>query len=258
MKAGNVRKFGERSPQQVGQEEKSSRHMEHERGSADQANTEEFIKEIREQAAKRTDAYPGGATMPDLCDTHGEDMKKLTEAAGAAEADMTALEAVAEYMATVYEDARKVKYQRGFPLETIYGLPAGHGKTHYQLVVNCTDLTPEEQDEVGNAERQLHIISEQLRGHTTKDLEKQLRSMPSVESAIKGARGLPAYMEKHTNSIRLVAVTEEAADNIESKVLAFPGLGEYTVQRIRPSLTNRGEDETEVIVVDKGSTINLA
>ncbi|KAK3289677.1 hypothetical protein CYMTET_2902 [Cymbomonas tetramitiformis] len=372
-KAGNVRKFGERSPQQVGQEEKSSRFMEHERGSADQANTEEFIKEIRAQSAKRTDGYPGGATMPELCDTHGEDMKKLIEAAGAADADMTALEAVAEYMATVYEDARNVKYQRGFPLETIYGLPAGHGRTRYQLVVNCTDLTSEEQDEVGmhkkgpqvtvgpfreepkaakqyighlesairhfhdlpdtapvlcsgktqlrwyadkiaefhltfekseyaitalatslahlplhcvplgaddfqaadvciprvrvfhprqtrtgNAERQLHIISEELRGHTTKDLEKQLRSMPSVESAIKGARGLPAYMEKHTNSIRLVAVTEEAADNIESKVLAFPGLGEYTVQRIRPSLTNRGEDETEVIVVDKGSTINLA
>ncbi|KAK3271465.1 hypothetical protein CYMTET_20185 [Cymbomonas tetramitiformis] len=65
-------------------------------------------------------------------------------------------------------------------------------------------------------------------------------------------------MEKHTNSIRLVAVTEEAADNIESKVLAFPGLKEYSVQRIRPSLTNRGEDETEVIVVDKENTINLA
>eukprot|EP00854_Cymbomonas_tetramitiformis_P028458 gene28458-35279_t len=373
MKAGNVRKFGERSPQQVGQEEKSGRHMEHSRGSADQANTEEFNKEISEHAARRTDAYPGGATMPDLCDTHGEDMTKLIEAAGAADADMTALEAVAEYMATVYEDTRKVKYQRGFPLETTYGVPSGHGKTHYQLVVNCTDLLPEEQDgmgmhargpqvtvgpfreepktailyighlesairyfhnlsestpvlcsgktqlrwyadkiaefhltfekseyaitalatslahlplhcvplgaddfqatdvciprvrvfhprqtRTGNAERQLHVISEQLRGQTTKDLEKQLRGMAFIESAIKGARGLPAYMEKLTNSIRLVAVTEEAANNIESKALAFPGLKEYSIQRIRPSLTNRGEDETEVIVVDKGNSISLA
>ncbi|KAK3249823.1 hypothetical protein CYMTET_40767, partial [Cymbomonas tetramitiformis] len=82
--------------------------------------------------------------------------------------------------------------------------------------------------------------------------------MAFIESAIKGARGLPAYMEKLTNSIRLVAVTEEAANNIESKALAFPGLAEYSVQRIRPSLMNRGEDETEVIVVDKGNSINLA
>eukprot|EP00854_Cymbomonas_tetramitiformis_P029716 gene29716-37043_t len=148
MKAGNVRKFGERSPQQVGQEEKSDRHMEHTRESSDQANTEKFIKEISDHAARRTEAYPGGATMPDLSDTHGEDMAKLIEAAGAADADMTALEAVAEYMATVYEDVRKVKYQRGFPLETIYGVPGGHGKTHYQLVVNCTDLRLEEQDGV--------------------------------------------------------------------------------------------------------------
>ncbi|KAK3237531.1 hypothetical protein CYMTET_52401 [Cymbomonas tetramitiformis] len=65
-------------------------------------------------------------------------------------------------------------------------------------------------------------------------------------------------MEKITNSIRLVAVTEEAANNIESKALAFPGLTEYSVQRIRPSLTNRNEDETEIIVVDKGSSINVA
>eukprot|EP00854_Cymbomonas_tetramitiformis_P024425 gene24425-29699_t len=65
-------------------------------------------------------------------------------------------------------------------------------------------------------------------------------------------------MEKITNSIRLVAVTEEAADNIESKALAFPGLTEYSVQRIRPSLMNRNEDETEIIVVDKGSSINVA
>ncbi|KAK3289367.1 hypothetical protein CYMTET_3204 [Cymbomonas tetramitiformis] len=310
--------------------------------------------------------------MPDLSDSHGEDMTKLIEAAGAAGADMTALEAVAEYMATVYEDTRTVKYQRGFPLETIYGVPGGHGKTHYQLVVNCTDLLPEEQDEIGmhakgpqvtvspfceepktailyighlesairhfhdlpegtpvlrcgqtqlrwyaekvaefhltfekseyaitalatslvhlplhcvplgsddfqltdvciprvrvfhprqtrtgNAERQLHVISEQLRGHTTKDLEKQLRTMGFIESAIKGARGLPAYMEKIANSIRLVAVTEEAANDIESKALAFPGLTEYSVQRIRPSLANRNEDETEIIVVDKGSSINV-
>ncbi|KAK3261298.1 hypothetical protein CYMTET_29788 [Cymbomonas tetramitiformis] len=65
-------------------------------------------------------------------------------------------------------------------------------------------------------------------------------------------------MEKITNSIRLVAVTEEADNNIESKALAFPGLTEYSVQRIRPSLTNRNEDETEIIVVDKGSSINVA
>ncbi|KAK3280315.1 hypothetical protein CYMTET_11836 [Cymbomonas tetramitiformis] len=82
--------------------------------------------------------------------------------------------------------------------------------------------------------------------------------MAFIESAIKGARGLPAYMEKLTNSIRLVTVTEEAANNIESKALAFPGLKEYSIQRIRPSLTNRGEDETEVIVVDKGNSISLA
>ncbi|KAK3289365.1 hypothetical protein CYMTET_3202 [Cymbomonas tetramitiformis] len=286
---------------------------------------------------------------------------------------MTALEAVAEYMTTVYEDTRRVKYQRGFPLETIYGVPGGNGKPHYQLVVNCTDLLPEEQDgmgmhakgpqvsvgpfreepktafsylghltsairhfhnlpegttvlrcgqtqlrwyadkvaefhltfekseyaitalatslvhlplhcvplgsddfqvtdvciprvrvfhprqtRTGNAERQLHVISEQLRGHTTKDLEKQLRTMGFIESAIKGARGLPAYMEKITNSIRLVAVTEEAANDIESKTLAFPGLSEYSVQQIRPSLANRNEDETEIIVVDKGSSINVS
>ncbi|KAK3240171.1 hypothetical protein CYMTET_49970 [Cymbomonas tetramitiformis] len=304
--------------------------MDQSRGTADQANTEEFNKEISEHVARKTNAYPGGATMPDLSDSHGEDMTKLIEAAGAAGADMTALEAVAEYMATVYEDTRTVKYQRGFPLETIYGVPGGHGKTHYQLVVNCTDLLPEEQDgmvlcsgqtqlrwyadkvaefhltfekseyaitalatslvhlplhcvplgsddfqltdvciprgrvfhprqtRTGNAERQLHVISEQLRGHTTKDLKKQLRGMGFIESAIKGARGLPAYMEKITNSIRLVAVTEEAANNIESKALAFPGLTEYSVQRIRPSLTNRNEDETEIIVVDKGSSINVA
>eukprot|EP00854_Cymbomonas_tetramitiformis_P013698 gene13698-16189_t len=336
------------------------RYTDHNRGAADQTNTEAFNKEISEHVAKKTNEYPGGATMPDLADSHCEDMTKLIEAASSAGADMTALEAVAEYMVTVYEDTRNVKYRRGFPLETTYGVPGGNGKTHYQLVVNCTDLLPEEQDgmgmrakgpqvtvgpfreepktaisylghlmsairrlhnlpegapvlhcgqtqlrwyadkvaelhltfekgeyaitalatslvhlplhsvplgaddfqvtdvciprvrvfnprqtRTGNAERQLHIVSKQLRGHTTKDLGKRLRTMGSIESAIKGARGLPAYMEKITNSIRLVAVTEEAANDIESKILTFPGLSEYAVLRIRPSLANRNEDETE-------------
>ncbi|KAK3251355.1 hypothetical protein CYMTET_39305 [Cymbomonas tetramitiformis] len=82
--------------------------MDHSRGTADQANTEEFNKKISEHVARKTNAYPGGATMPDLSDSHGEDMTKLIEAAGAAGADMTALEAVAEYMATVNEDETEI------------------------------------------------------------------------------------------------------------------------------------------------------
>ncbi|KAK3263382.1 hypothetical protein CYMTET_27808 [Cymbomonas tetramitiformis] len=66
--------------------------------------------------------------------------------------------------------------------------------------------------------------------------------MAFIESAIKGARGLPAYMEKLTNSIRLVAVTEEAANNIESKALAFPDLPDL-VSAIREIFTQAGLGE---------------
>ncbi|KAK3251155.1 hypothetical protein CYMTET_39498 [Cymbomonas tetramitiformis] len=37
--------------------------------------------------------------------------------------------------------------------------------------------------------RQLHVISEELRGKTIRDLEEQLRAMSGLESAIKGGRG---------------------------------------------------------------------
>eukprot|EP00854_Cymbomonas_tetramitiformis_P003904 gene3904-4867_t len=65
-------------------------------------------------------------------------------------------------------------------------------------------------------------------------------------------------MEASTNSIRLVTVSEEAADKIEAKVVVFPGLKENAVQRTRPASTSRTDDETEVIVVDNGNTIELA
>eukprot|EP00854_Cymbomonas_tetramitiformis_P024201 gene24201-29392_t len=373
MKTGNVRKFGERSSQQVGQNDRAWRHTDQSRGANDQSNSDNFNEEVKQHAWKETGKYPRGATMHGLEDSHSEDMARLLEATGKDTADMTALEAVAEYMATIYEDTRELNYQRGIPLETIYGTVGSHGKAHYSLVVNCTDLQPDEQNglgmhakepqvtvgpfredpkaavdylgqltaavrhfhampenapvlhpgqqtrlrwyadkvadvhltfakneyaltvlatslvhiplhcvplgadnfkvtdrciprarvynprqtRTGNDERQLHIISESLRGQTTRDLEKQLREMGCVESAIKGARGQPAYMEGTTNSIRLVAVTQEAADSIEAKVTAFLGLTVYTMQRIRPSTTSRNEDETELVVVDNGNTIDL-
>ncbi|KAK3273539.1 hypothetical protein CYMTET_18229 [Cymbomonas tetramitiformis] len=77
------------------------RYMDHNRGTVDQTNTEAFNKEFSEHVTKKTNEYPDGATMPDLADSHCEDMAKLIEAASSAGADMTALEAVAEYMATV-------------------------------------------------------------------------------------------------------------------------------------------------------------
>ncbi|KAK3266193.1 hypothetical protein CYMTET_25165 [Cymbomonas tetramitiformis] len=131
--------------------------MDHSRGAADQANTEEFNKEISEHVARKTNAYPGGATMPDLSDSHGEDMTKLIEAAGAAGADMTALEAVAEYMAT-------------------------HG-----LVVNCTDLLPEEQDGMG-----MHARGPQVTvGPFREEPKTAILYIGHLESAIRHFHNLP-------------------------------------------------------------------
>ncbi|KAK3247716.1 hypothetical protein CYMTET_42793, partial [Cymbomonas tetramitiformis] len=336
------------------------RHTDQSRGANDQSNSDNFNEEVKQHAWKETGKYPRGATMHGLEDSHSEDMARLLEATGKDTADMTALEAVAEYMATIYEDTRELNYQRGIPLETIYGTVGSHGKAHYSLVVNCTDLQPDEQNglgmhakepqvtvgpfredpkaavdylgqltaavrhfhampenapvlhpgqqtrlrwyadkvadvhltfakneyaltvlatslvhiplhcvplgadnfkvtdrciprarvynprqtRTGNDERQLHIISESLRGQTTRDLEKQLREMGCVESAIKGARGQPAYMEGTTNSIRLVAVTQEAADSIEAKA----GLGADSdhLKELQPTTVRPGTDPAKL------------
>ncbi|KAK3281062.1 hypothetical protein CYMTET_11133 [Cymbomonas tetramitiformis] len=126
------------------------------------ANTEEFNKEISEHVARKTNAYPGGATMPDLCDTHGEDMTKLIEAA-----------------------------------------------------VLCSGQT-------------------QLRWYADKVAEFHL-TFEKSEYAIAALATSLVHLPLH----------------------CVP-LGSDDFQRIRPSLMNRNEDETEIIVVDKGSSINVA
>ncbi|KAK3285085.1 hypothetical protein CYMTET_7293 [Cymbomonas tetramitiformis] len=277
----------------------------------------ELITNVRHHKPKGTQDYAGGATIPDLTDTHAEDMAQLLEASKQEKADMTALEAVGEYLA-MYEDTRGLPQHRGFPLETPYGAPAGNGKVQYELVSNCTDLKPEEQNELGmpltgpqitvgpfteehqaevveylghlqaavrslhglgheepvlhqqegvrprwyadkvaelhiifacseyalttlttslvhipircvplgadtfklqeqciprvrvfnptqsrggNEERPLHIISEALRGQTTRELERRLQEMGCIESAIKGERARSTLRERETNSI---------------------------------------------------------
>ncbi|KAK3269094.1 putative cadmium/zinc-transporting ATPase hma1, chloroplastic, partial [Cymbomonas tetramitiformis] len=100
------------------------------RAATDQANTDNFNDSARQHEEKATDLYPGEQRCRPSHPTHVDDMAQLLEATAKETADMAALDATAEYYATIYEEERRLLYQRGFPLETPYGSVGSEGKVN--------------------------------------------------------------------------------------------------------------------------------
>eukprot|EP00854_Cymbomonas_tetramitiformis_P003903 gene3903-4866_t len=94
------------------------------------ANTDNFNDSARQHEEKATDLYPGEQRCRPSHPTHVDDMAQLLEATAKETADMAALDATAEYYATIYEEERRLLYQRGFPLETPYGSVGSEGKVN--------------------------------------------------------------------------------------------------------------------------------
>ncbi|KAK3241875.1 hypothetical protein CYMTET_21653 [Cymbomonas tetramitiformis] len=102
----------------------------------------------------------------------------------------------------------------------------------------------------------LHVLSEELKGKSITDLEEKLLEVEGLESAQKGHRLQQRVAAITANWLKLVAVSEEAAQKIESGAVSIPGINDYTVQRVALIKDVDKLAETEVVVVDTGSVID--
>ncbi|KAK3270876.1 hypothetical protein CYMTET_20746 [Cymbomonas tetramitiformis] len=108
----------------------------------------------------------------------------------------------------------------------------------------------------GSDNRMLHVLSEELRGKSITDLEENLLEVEGLESAQKGHRLQQRVAAITANWLKLVAVSEEAAQKIENGTVSIPGINDYAVQRVALIKDVDKLAETEVVVVDTGSVID--
>eukprot|EP00854_Cymbomonas_tetramitiformis_P025652 gene25652-31368_t len=85
------------------------------------ANTDAFYEDVKRYAPGHAESCEGGAKLAALLDTDAQDMAQLLSKAQKQDAVVTALEALADFLATNYGEERPLPLQRGFPLETQYG-----------------------------------------------------------------------------------------------------------------------------------------
>ncbi|KAK3281770.1 hypothetical protein CYMTET_10461 [Cymbomonas tetramitiformis] len=98
--------------------------------------------------------------------------------------------------------------------------------------------------------------SNELKGKSINDLEADLLLVEGVESALKGHRLQGRVAIKSATWVKLVMVSEEAAQRIENKTEIFPGLENYEVQRVASVKEVDKQTETEVVVVDGGDDVD--
>ncbi|KAK3284698.1 hypothetical protein CYMTET_7666 [Cymbomonas tetramitiformis] len=111
-------------------------------------------------------------------------------------------------------------------------------------------------DRGGAEERQLCITSSELKGRTLQSLENELVSMGIIEAAMKGfwEDSVPAATE--LNNLRLVAASEQAAQQLETGAIKIPSLTEYGAQRIPTNRATQHLFATEVVIVDYDRSIS--
>ncbi|KAK3266256.1 hypothetical protein CYMTET_5536 [Cymbomonas tetramitiformis] len=112
------------------------------------------------------------------------------------------------------------------------------------------------QTEGGAGGALLHIVNNELKGKSINDLEADLLLVEGVESALKGHRLQGRAAVQSATWVKLVMVSEEAAQRIENKTEIFPGLENYEVQRVASVKEVDKQTETEVVVVDGGDDID--
>ncbi|KAK3236274.1 hypothetical protein CYMTET_53576 [Cymbomonas tetramitiformis] len=108
----------------------------------------------------------------------------------------------------------------------------------------------------GSESRMLHVLSDELKGKSITDLEENLLEVEGLESAQKGHRLQQRVASITANWLKLVAVSEEAAQKIETGTVRIPGINDYEVQRVALIKDVDKLAETEVVVVDTGSVID--
>ncbi|KAK3249936.1 hypothetical protein CYMTET_40654 [Cymbomonas tetramitiformis] len=104
--------------------------------------------------------------------------------------------------------------------------------------------------------RMCHVVSEELKGKSITELEEDLLEVEGLDSAQKGHRLQQRVAAISANRVKLVAVSEEAAQKIESGAVKIPGVNDYAVQRVALMKEVDKLAELDVVLVDSGSVID--